>query len=112
MSRARIQNHKNELEFLCTCSKSQRKNFSLSRKKKLNGVLNCLADISKTLLYNNKLVSQLSQKEREKLRKHIPFLKKLAVKLNNKSKVKFIQSQEGGNILKLIWNTLTEILPF
>ena len=112
MSRAKIQKHKNELEFLCTCSNSQRKSFTLSRKNKLNGVLNCLADISKKLLYNNKLVCQLSQKEREKFRKNIPSLKKLAVKPNNKSKVKFIQSQKGGNILKLIWNTLTDILPF
>ena len=88
---------------------SAKKLFTIAKKKKLNGPLNCLADISKTLLYNNKLVSQLSQKERETLRKHIPSLKKLALKLNGNSKVKFIQSQKGGNILKLIWNTLKEI---
>jgi len=109
MSRARIKKHKKELEFICSCSKNQRKNFSLTQKNKLNGVLNCLADISNTILYDNKLVSQLSEKERKKLRKHIPSLKKLARKLNNNSKVKFIQSQTGGNILKLIWNFIKDI---
>lgn len=109
MTKAQIGKYKKELEFLCTCSKSQRKNFILSRKQKLNAILKCLSYISNTLLYSNKLVSQLTPKERAKLKRHIPALKKLASKLNNNAKTKFIISQKGGNIIQLIWNTLKEI---
>ena len=109
MTKAQINRYKKELNFLCTCTKSQRKNFILSRKQKVNGVLKCLTYISNTLLYSNKLISQLSTKDRAKLKRHIPSLKKLASKLSNTAKSKFLISQKGGNIIQLIWNTLKEI---
>ena len=110
MSKKQIKKYQTELEFICSCSRSQRNNFfKLTPKKKLNSILKCLSHISNTLLYDKSLANQLSKKPRNKLKKFIPSLKRLAKKSNGLSKKRFLSSQKGGNLLSVIWNTIKSI---
>ena len=104
-----IRKHAKEINFLCNCTRAQRKQFiRITPQKNLSSILKALSQISDKLLYDKRLVSQLSIKQRKKLKRFIPALRRLA-RGTYKSKKSVLNSQKGGSLLSVLWNTVKSI---
>ena len=102
MSR-RMQKYKNELCFLGTCKKNQRRSFISGAS---NEIMNALGDAIRTLLTGNLPISTYY---RTKLRKDIGKLKLLSSKGGVAKKKRFLQSQRGGSLLGTVWNVIKNL---
>lgn len=101
----RMRRNREQLKFLCTCSKGQRANYIKSAP---TSVINAVGDISNTLLRGKKI--PIKPAHRSKLRRELNNLKKLAKKGGSISgKRKLLASQKGGSILGTIWSVIKDL---
>ncbi len=102
---ARMLKNREQLKFLCTCSKKQRANYI---KTAPTSVINAVGDISNSLLRVKNF--PIKPAHRSKLRRELKNLKKLSNKKGSLAgKRKLLSSQKGGNILGTIWNVIKEL---
>ena len=106
----RLEATQGDLNFLAKANHTQRKKMLKSKSKaELKTLIDCLSDLAHNMLYEQKFVSQLTDVEKRKLRKHVPNLKVLTGEHSLKKKHTLISSQKGGGLLGSNWNAVKSL---